>query len=138
MLCNVYCTLYSMLCVRNTRKHFTKRYVYLTSIGAGGFLGKHLFSYMYEYGTPYTVHTMYNCTCTAHCELSIQKSEYYSISRDFTVLFPCMAVHAIFSLWSYTHFFLYLFLGIPSCLGKANKQKEKSKARDRGGKKIIT
>ena len=43
MLCNVYCTVYSMLCVRNTRKHFTMRYVYLTSIGAGGFLGKHLF-----------------------------------------------------------------------------------------------
>ena len=71
MLCNVYCTVYSMLCVRNTRKHFTMRYVYLTSIGAGGFLGKHLFVHVrVRYTVNWTMY-MYGTLCIKYSKASI-------------------------------------------------------------------
>ena len=69
MLRNVY----TMHCVRvrNTRKHFTMRYVYLTSIGAGGFLGKHLFVHIRVRYTVYWTMYMYSTLCIKYSKKQV-------------------------------------------------------------------
>ena len=60
-----------MLCVRNTRKHFTMRYVYLTSIGAGGFLGKHLYVHVRVRYTVYWTMYMYGTLCIKYSKKQV-------------------------------------------------------------------